>query len=115
MNMDPRKIAFLGLIALFLLCAGCVESPSNSADHPTPTLVQVTTPVSSPTPAAVNSDMITGTWVCHSRFNDIITLVSIALGNAPISDCVEGDPNHDGQIAVDEILAAVNNALNGCG
>ena len=25
-----------------------------------------------------------------------------------------GDANHDGQITVDEILTAVNNALNGC-
>jgi hypothetical protein len=26
-----------------------------------------------------------------------------------------GDTNHDDQITVDEILTAVNNALNGCG
>jgi hypothetical protein len=28
--------------------------------------------------------------------------------------CEAGDANHDDQITVDEILTAVNNALNGC-
>jgi hypothetical protein len=42
-------------------------------------------------------------------------MVNIALGNANLSTCVAGDANHDGEITVDEILTAVNNALNGCG
>jgi hypothetical protein len=37
------------------------------------------------------------------------------LGNADVSACRAGDASHDGQIIVDEILTAVNNALNGCG
>jgi hypothetical protein len=41
-------------------------------------------------------------------------MVNIALGNADISTCRVGDANKDGQITVDEILTAVNNALNGC-
>jgi hypothetical protein len=40
--------------------------------------------------------------------------VNIALGNTPVTTCEPGDANHDGQITVDEILTAVNNALNGC-
>jgi hypothetical protein len=40
--------------------------------------------------------------------------VNIALGNANISTCPAGDENHDNQITVDEILTAVNKALNGC-
>jgi hypothetical protein len=47
--------------------------------------------------------------------DDIITMVDIALGNAAISACKAGDANHDGTITIDEILTAVNNALNGCG
>jgi hypothetical protein len=47
--------------------------------------------------------------------DELLTLVNIALGNAPASDCTLGDDNHDGHITVDEILTAVNNALNGCG
>ena len=31
-----------------------------------------------------------------------------------VGDCLPGDTNGDGQITVDEILTAVNNALNGC-
>jgi hypothetical protein len=46
--------------------------------------------------------------------DEIISMVSIALGNAAVEECDAGDANIDGQITVDEILAAVNNALNGC-
>jgi len=41
-------------------------------------------------------------------------MVSIALENAPVTACVAGDVNSDGQITVDEILTAVGNNLNGC-
>jgi hypothetical protein len=41
-------------------------------------------------------------------------MVNIALGNTALQTCAAGDANGDGQITVDEILAAVNNALNGC-
>jgi hypothetical protein len=46
--------------------------------------------------------------------DEILTMVNIALGNAPVSDCEAGDGNGDQQITVDEILAAVNYALSGC-
>ena len=46
--------------------------------------------------------------------NELITLVNIALGTAPITDCEAGDTSRDGDISIDEILTAVNNALNGC-
>jgi hypothetical protein len=46
---------------------------------------------------------------------DVLTMVNVALGNAPVGDCIAGDPNDDSQITVDEILTAVNSALNGCG
>jgi hypothetical protein len=41
-------------------------------------------------------------------------MVNIALGNAPVTACEAGDADRDGEITVDEILAAVNNALSGC-
>lgn len=44
----------------------------------------------------------------------IFTTVNIALGNAPLLDCEAADASHDGRVTVDEILMAVNNALNGC-
>ena len=42
-------------------------------------------------------------------------MVNIALGNADVSACTAGDSNQDGSITINEILAAVNKALSGCG
>jgi len=46
--------------------------------------------------------------------NELITMVNIALGTANGSICTAGDTNGDGTITVNEIIASVNNALNGC-
>jgi hypothetical protein len=46
--------------------------------------------------------------------SEILTMVNIALGNASTAACATGDANTDGSVTVDERLAAVNNALNGC-
>jgi hypothetical protein len=55
--------------------------------------------------------------VAHPRTGAVVdlglltlTMVNIALGNADLSACTAGDANHDGQITVDEVLTAVNNA-----
>ena len=42
--------------------------------------------------------------------DDILTMVNIALGTAPCSDCVVAHC----PVTIDQILTAVNNALNGC-
>jgi hypothetical protein len=41
-------------------------------------------------------------------------MVTIALGDAEVSNCGAGDTSGDGQITVDEILRAISNALEGC-
>ena len=41
-------------------------------------------------------------------------MVTIALGNAPLNNCLSGDGNRDQQITVDEILRAITHALQGC-
>jgi hypothetical protein len=46
--------------------------------------------------------------------DEILTMVNIALGNTPVTECLPGDRNGDGTITVDEILTAVHNALDGC-
>jgi len=46
--------------------------------------------------------------------DELVTMITIALGNADVSSCLAGDADHHNQITVDEILTAVNNALNGC-
>ena len=47
--------------------------------------------------------------------DEVLTMVNIALGNGAVSMCFAGDSNADQQIRVDEILAGVAKALNGCG
>lgn len=46
--------------------------------------------------------------------DDIIKMVNIALGTEPLSVCPAGDPDHDGEITINEIIEAVNNLLFGC-
>ena len=41
-------------------------------------------------------------------------MVNIALATVPVSTCTAGDVNSSGDIAIDEIIAAVQSALNGC-
>jgi hypothetical protein len=82
-----------------------VPTPTATAT-PTPTLSQSPTP----TPPCVGDCNNSG----DVTIDEILTLVNIALGNRPVSDCLAGDANGDHQITVDEILGAVNSALNGC-
>lgn len=46
--------------------------------------------------------------------NELITGVNIALATASVSTCPVFDANGDGQVTIDEILRAVNNALSSC-
>jgi len=46
--------------------------------------------------------------------NELIVMVNIALGSAPVSDCPAGDADGNGVISINEVIAAVNAALNGC-
>jgi len=45
---------------------------------------------------------------------EILTMVTIAQGTAPISSCLAADADGGGDVTIDEILIAVNNAQNGC-
>lgn len=47
--------------------------------------------------------------------DEIILGVRIALGDAPIGDCQAMDGDGDGAVTVNELLAAVTEALQGCG
>jgi len=48
------------------------------------------------------------------EIHELITLVNIALGLAEVSRCEAGDRDLDGEISIDEIIAAVGYDLNGC-
>jgi hypothetical protein len=46
--------------------------------------------------------------------NELVFMVSIALGEDVVATCTAGDRNTDGTITIDEIILAVNAALSGC-
>jgi hypothetical protein len=81
-------------------------TPSRSAGAPT------TTPTPTPPVAIACVGDCDGSG--DVTVNELIIMVNIALGNAPLSACTAGDADHSGDITVNEIIAAVNNALNGC-
>jgi hypothetical protein len=82
----------------------------NEATTPMPTHTATPTPTGAPPPCLGDCD-----GVPPVTADDLLTLVNIALGNATVSTCLAGDANRDGAITIDEILAAVRNALDGCG
>jgi hypothetical protein len=45
---------------------------------------------------------------------ELLKMVNIALDLADVTICTAGDPSGDGQVTINEILMAVNNALEGC-
>ena len=45
---------------------------------------------------------------------EIVRDVNIALGSRPASACLNADSDGSGDVTVNEIVRAVNNALNGC-
>jgi hypothetical protein len=45
---------------------------------------------------------------------ELITGVRISLGEIALSECEAFDANRDGQLRIDELVAAVNNALGAC-
>lgn len=96
-------------------------------DGPTPTPTQTREPtptptptptVLTPTPTETRRPPIACLGDCDSdsrvTVDEIIIMVSVALGALPVSACENGDFDGGGAITVDEIVAAVNLALDGC-
>lgn len=50
----------------------------------------------------------------HVAVNELVLGVNIALGGAVLNACPSYDTNGDGAVGVDELIAAVNNAQEGC-
>lgn len=46
--------------------------------------------------------------------DELVSGVSIALGDSEITECASFDTSDDDHVTVDELVAAVNSALNGC-
>jgi len=47
--------------------------------------------------------------------NELIIGVNIALGNQSLASCPAFDRSGNGQVEINELISAVNDALNGCG
>jgi hypothetical protein len=92
--------------------ASATSTPTASATMP-PTGTPSATPSATPTrtPVACVGDCNQSEEV---TINEVVTMVDIALGTSPVSDCPAGDSNGDDKITVNEIVTAVNNALMAC-
>ncbi len=104
-------------------------SPADTAS-PTPAVTASVTPTatSSPTARGTATPSPTGSPTeapvppcpgdCGGdgqvTIDELITMVNVALGTKPVSECSVGDTSGDGDITIDEIIQAVNRALNGC-
>jgi hypothetical protein len=94
------------------LMTGAVDV--RGVDPPTPTPTEsVSIPTATPTMPASScvGDCDGGGTV---TVDEIVTMVNIALGTQPVSNCLAGDSDGSNTITVDEILTAIQNALNGC-
>jgi len=84
--------------------------------NPGPTPTGSRPPTASPTPTPTPTPHCVGDCEDTNQvtIDDLVTMASIALGHALLSECTTGDPNRDNQIRVNEILLAVHNTLSGC-
>ncbi|GIW45765.1 MAG: hypothetical protein KatS3mg077_3047 [Candidatus Binatia bacterium] len=69
-------------------------------------------PVPTPTPGAICVGDCNGNG--EVTIDELISMVNVALGFAPVTNCAAGDQSGDGQITIEEIIQAVNRALAGC-
>ncbi len=105
-----RDLSAGGTVTDFVLAP---PAPKNNAGQ------DGTLPAQSPTPSATATP---GAGVCLGDCNgdgrvgidDLLQMLSDALGRQDATPCDRGDANHDGQITVDEIVIAIDHALNGC-
>lgn len=96
--------------------AGMIGTPGQCpAEIATPTPSSTpTTPTASPTPTATPRCSVHCTGSGSVEITDVMQLVNIALGAVDLSSCDPGDLNRDGHITIDEIITAVDSAVNGC-
>ncbi len=101
-------------------CGARIATPTHTPTRtPTPTRTINPTNGTSPTPTPTPTG---GPSACAGDCDgmgsvsiaELIRLVNIALGRAPLANCAVGDVNGNGTITINELITAVNRALNGC-
>ena len=80
------------------------------APESTPTPTETPTPTQTPTIECIGDCDGNG----QVMLDELVTLVSIALGNAPPAACPHGVPS-GAAVGVAALVQAVHSALNGCG
>lgn len=89
------------------------------ADQATPTATPVPVTTNTPSATATTQLPVSCAGDCDSggsvTVNEIVMLVGIALERMPIDLCEMGNSDGNEQITINELLAAVNRALSGCG
>jgi len=93
---------------------GALETPTPVATTPTATITQPVAATATPTPTSTARCVGACNGGDTVTVDEIVTMVNIALGAAPVDVCSAGDADGNGTITVDEILAAVNNVMGGC-
>ena len=102
-------------LAIHALPVQCVDGQVEvvrSTPTATPEPPVTATPTST-SPARVCSGDCDGNHLV--TVDEVLTMVTLALADGAVGACQPGDANLDGKITVDEIVAAVNASLNGCG
>ena len=92
----------------------CADGSILIGTSPTPTDTTSATPTRTPTPTPNRCVGDCGRFGAVT-IADLVRAVNIALGTAPLGDCTAADSNGDLSVAINELVAAVRNALNGCG
>jgi hypothetical protein len=96
------------------------RTPSATPTGPTPTATD-TLPPGSGTPTATLTPTI-DTSICAGDCNgsrmvsidEITLMLNIAFGSAELAQCPAADTDHDGEVAIGDLLRAVTSSLDGC-
>jgi DNA-binding beta-propeller fold protein YncE len=88
----------------------------------TPRATATNTPPPNPVPTDTSTPTATATPLCLGDCNgsgevtvdEIVKGVNIALGQSPVEGCSALDRNRDQLVTIEELIAAVQNALSGC-
>jgi outer membrane protein assembly factor BamB len=86
--------------------------PRATPTRATPSPTRTTKPTLTPVPSGCAGD-------CDGKggvsVRELVRSIDIALGVTSAGDCAAADRNRDGTIGIDDLVAAVADALNGCG
>ncbi|HSQ00019.1 MAG TPA: trypsin-like peptidase domain-containing protein [Candidatus Dormibacteraeota bacterium] len=95
-----------------------VERAFTPTPTATPTPQPTATSTASPEPTQTPTEMPACLGDCGGdrrvTVDELILMVTIGLGMVPVDSCPNGDADHDGQVAISEVIASVRHALDGC-